>query len=304
MKSCIQLMRQTLVDLAAGRATQVLRKVMPIGEGNMLGVMPAAITAKQVTGAKVISIFPGNFNKGLPSHQGVVLLFETQTGELQAVLDAESITAIRTAAASAVATELLARKNAQTLAIVGSGVQARKHVEAMILVRGIKKVLVWDIDDSSANRFAQEMGEKFSLPIQVCRTSIEAVKDADIICTLTAAKEPVVFDAHIKEGAHINAVGACTPQTRELETATVGRGKMYADSMESLLNEAGDFLIPFSTGEVTKDVIVGELGDTLSGKNDGRRNESEITIFESLGLAVYDLAAADFVFKRLQEKVL
>ena len=297
MQSCIKLMRQTLEDLDAGRAEQVLRMAMPLPDGNVLGLMPAAIATKKVAGAKIISVFPGNFYQGLPSHQGVVLVFEMQTGKLQAVVDGETITAIRTAAVSAAASALLARKNADTLGIIGAGLQARKHLEALKLVREIKKVFVWDIDIVSADRYAQEMSEKFGMHIQVCKTSQEAVEEADIICTVTAAKEPIVYGAYIKEGAHINAVGACLPKVRELDTDIVTKGRIYADSMESFLNEAGDFLIPFAEGAVTKEIIAGELGAAFNGKIEGRRNESEITIFESLGLAVYDLAAADYVIK-------
>lgn len=301
MKSCIRLMRETLIDLAEGRAEQMLRLVMPLHGGNLLGVMPGAIAGKKVAGAKIISVFPDNFYQGLPSHQGVVLVFETQTGKLQAVLDGESITGIRTAAVSAAATELLARKDAETLALIGCGLQARKHLEALIVVRDIKQVFVWDIDAASASRYAIEMSKKIALPVQVCKTSQEALKEADIICTVTAAQEPVICGAHIKNGAHINAVGACRPTTRELDTQAVLRGRIYADSMESLLSEAGDFLIPFAEGAVTKEQIAGELGEAFCGKIDGRRDASEITIFESLGLAVYDIAAAEFVINKLAE---
>ena len=299
MKSCIRLMRQTLVDLAEGRARQVLRTVLPLPEGNVLGVMPAAIDAKKVAGTKIITVFPGNFSMGLPSHQGVVLVFETRTGKLKAAVDGESITAIRTAAVSAAATELLARPNAGTLAVIGAGLQARKHLEALQIVRDIKKVFVWDIDAAAAERYAAEMSEKFRLPTQVCKTSTAALKDADLICTVTAAAQPVVRGADIKQGAHINAVGACRPDARELDTAAIAKGRIYADKMESLLNEAGDFLIPFREGAITKEVIAGELGEALSGQIGGRQDDKEITIFESLGLAVYDLAAADFVIEIL-----
>jgi len=300
MKTCIGLMRETLIDLAEGRALQVLRMLMPIEGGNILGVMPAAILSKNLAGTKVISVFPGNFNLGLPSHQGVVLVFETLTGEMKAMVDGESITAIRTAAVSAVATDLLARKDAQTLAIIGSGLQARTHLEALLHVRSIKTVCVWDIDMGSAKRYAAEMKEKYGIAVNVCQTSGEAVKDADIICAVTAAREPVIFGSCIKPGAHINAVGACRADMRELDTEALAKARLYADRMESLLNEAGDFLIPFNEGAVTKEIIVGELGDALISKISGRQNDGEITVFESLGLAVYDLAAADYVIGKTE----
>jgi len=233
-----------LIELAEGNAQQVLRTVLPLEGGNMLGIMPAVVGAKNIAGAKIITVCPGNFQKGLASHQGLVLVFETLTGQLKAAADGEAITAIRTAAVSAVATELLANRNAETLALLGSGCQARVHLEAIRLVRKIKKVFVWDIDANSAKRYADEMGAKFSLPIEVCGTSNEAVQDADIICTVTSAKEPVLLGRNLKNGAHINAVGACSANARELDTEALVKGKVYADRMESILNEAGDFLIP------------------------------------------------------------
>ncbi|MCL1975695.1 MAG: ornithine cyclodeaminase family protein [Firmicutes bacterium] len=299
MKSCIQLMKQTLIDFTTGRAQQVLRTAIPLEDGNVLGLMPAVIPGQKIAGAKIISIFPQNSGFGLPSHQGVVVVFETSTGKLHALVDGEAITAIRTAAVSAVASDLLARENAQTLAIIGSGLQARKHLEALTMVREIKSVFVWDIDNDSAKNYASEMREKYLLPIQVCPTSQQAIKEADIICTVTSAKEPVIFGQDIKEGAHINAVGACLPGARELDSATLARGRIYADSLVSFMNEAGDFLIPFSLGIVTKEIIVGELGAALAGNISGRQNDDEITIFESLGLAIYDLAAAHFVISQV-----
>ena len=295
MKSCIALMRETLIEKAQGRAQQVLRVAMPLAEGKVLGVMPAAVLAKNVAGAKVITVFPDNFSKGLPSHQGVVLVFETLTGKLKAVVDGESVTAIRTAAVSAVATDLLAHRDSRILALIGSGLQARKHLEALLLVRNICAVYVWDIDYGSAERYAAEMSAKYGIPVNVCASSGEAAQNADVICTVTAAGEPVLYGADIKPGAHINAVGACRSDMRELDTAAVQAARLYADSIESLLNEAGDFLIPFNSGAVTKEIIAGELGDALLGKIGGRQDSNEITIFESLGLAVYDLAAADYV---------
>jgi ornithine cyclodeaminase len=295
MKSCIVLMRKALIDLAEGNAKQALRMAMPLGGGNFLGLMPSSMASKNIAGVKIITIFPGNFQKGLPSHQGMVLVVETLTGSLKAMVDGEAITGIRTAAVSAVATDFLARKNVQSLAVIGSGLQARKHLEAVRLVRDIKMVFVWDIDAASAKRYADEMAGKFSLPVEVCGTSGEAARNADIICTVTAAREPVLFAKDIKSGAHINAVGACRPDARELDTETIVKGKLYADRMEAILNEAGDFLIPLSEGAVSKEKISGELGDALLGKINGRQGDDEITIFESLGLGVYDLAAADYL---------
>ncbi len=306
MESCIKLMEETLSALGQGEAIQPLRTAMRLKENNILGLMPSAFHAKNITGAKVITIFPDNFSKGLHSHQGVVLVFETETGSLKAVVEGGAITAIRTAAVSAVATDLLANEDAGILAILGSGMQARQHLEAMKLVRNIHTVRVWDRNKESSITFSKEMNEKFNIHIQVCTTSQEAVNDADIICTVTAAKEPILFGRHVKKGAHVNAVGACTPNSRELDTDLIKNCKLYADCIESTENEAGDYLIPLTEGVITKEHIQGELGDIILGKIKKRQNKDDITVFKALGLAVEDLAAADFVInkaKKLKEEL-
>lgn len=295
MQSCIQLMRDTLAALARGEATQVLRTAMKLEGRNVLGVMPSAFQSKNIAGTKVITVMPENSQKGLPSHQGIVIVFETQTGTLKAVVEGEAITAIRTAAVSAVATDLLARKDSKVLAILGTGVQARMHLESIQLVREIEQVFVWDRKVASAKKYAEEMSQQCKTPISYCETVEEAVRAADIICTVTAAKEPILFGTHVKKGAHINAVGACTPDCRELDTELVKRSRLYVDQIESAVHEAGDFLIPYKEGAVDEKHIVGEVGKILLGKVEARQTDHEITVFEALGLALEDLAAADFV---------
>ncbi|MDR2749694.1 MAG: hypothetical protein LBC41_03440 [Clostridiales bacterium] len=298
MESCIPLMVDTLKALSQKEATQVLRSVIPLGDRNVLGIMPATMDFLKLAGAKVITVFPGNFAKGLPSHQGVVLLFETETGALKAVADGDAITGIRTAACSAAATDALARKDAKVLAILGSGLQARAHLLAMRLVRRIEEVRVWDIDVDSANRFKLEMEEAYGLPVTVCQTSREATANADIVCTVTAAKSPILFGDSVKPGAHINAVGACSPDCRELDTAAVAKAKLFGDRRESALAEAGDLLIPVKEEALDLSHFLGELGDVLLGRIAGRTLDTDITVFESLGLAVEDLASAEFIYER------
>lgn len=303
MQSCIQLMRDTLAALARGEATQVLRTAMKLEERNVLGVMPSAFQSKNIAGTKVITVMPENSQKGLPSHQGIVIVFETETGTLKAVVEGEAITAIRTAAVSAVATDLLARKDSKVLAILGTGVQARMHLESIQLVRKIEQVFVWDRKVASAQKYAEEMSQQCKIPISYCETAEEAVKAADIICTVTAAKEPILFGKHVKKGAHINAVGACTPDCRELDTELVKMSRLYVDQIESAINEAGDFLIPYKEGAVDEKHIVGEVGKILLGKVEARQTDHEITVFEALGLALEDLAAADFVINAFSRQL-
>ncbi len=295
MQRCIQLMEDAFTELSDGGAIQVLRTAVRLDGGNIMGVMPAASPSKQVAGTKIISIFQGNFNKGLPSHMGIVVVIETETGFVKGIVDGESVTGIRTAAVSAVATKLLARKDAKTIAFLGSGLQARKHLEAIRLVRPIESVTVWDINAESAERFAKAMTEQYGIPVTICSTSTEAVKDADIICAVTSAKQPVLFGADLKPGVHINAVGACTARDRELDTECLVKGRLFGDSVDSVNNEAGDYLIPLNEGAITADKFESTIGDVLTGRAQGRRSDSEITIFEALGLAIEDLFAADFV---------
>jgi ornithine cyclodeaminase len=241
---------------------------------------------------------PGNHAHGEESHQGIVLLFEQERGRPLAVLDATAVTAIRTAAASAVATRALARTEAGDLAILGSGTQARSHLDAMRAVRTLRRVRVWSRNPESARRFAEEEGERLGLAVEPMASAREAVEGADLICTVTAATNPVLEGGWISPGAHVNAVGACTPKARELDSAAVARARLFVDRRESALAEAGDFLLARSEGAVADDHILGELGDLLEGKIPGRRSAEEITLFKSLGIAVEDLAAGRHVYRK------
>ncbi len=299
MKSCITLMKQTLSELSEGKGHQVLRSKVEISDGNLLGLMPAVMEHNGIAGVKLLSIFPENYKYGLPSHQGVVVLFDTTHGHLKTVVDADAVTAVRTAAVSGAVTDVLARRDAKTLAILGAGLQGRMHVEAMLSVRDIQTVYVWDKYPEYAEKFVEEMADKYGITVLMSENVADAVSDADIICTVTAAKEPILFGEDIKSGAHINAVGACAKNARELSSSCVKRGAVYCDNTVSAMNEAGDILIPIANGEVTADILKGEVGDVFLGKLEGRTSPDEITIFESLGIAMEDLAAANFVHEQL-----
>lgn len=303
MPGCVGLMRETLRDYSAGRAIQILRSVMSITPRKLMGLMPAANTATGIAGAKIITVFPDNFRRGLPSHQGIVLLFDADTGTLKTLMDGDAITGIRTAAASAAATDALARTDAHILCILGSGLQARLHLESIRLVRDIREVRVWDVFPESVKRYKEEMEDKYGIPVVDCAHSVQAaVEGADIVCTVTAAPEPILFGAHLSPGTHINAVGACGAALRELDTGAVSKGRLFCDSRESCMNEAGDLLIPIREKALTEDHLLGEIGLVFSGELDGRTSAEDITIFESQGLAVEDLAAASYVFNKARAK--
>lgn len=298
MEDYIKVMRETLGSLSRGKSLQILRTAIRMDNDNILGVMPSYIKDNKVVGTKVITVFTKNHKIGKPSHQGVILVFDSENGELKAIVDGIAITAYRTAAVSAIATDLLARKNSKELALLGAGVQARSHLEAMLLVRDVKTVKVWDLYLDASENFAIEMSKKYCIEVVSCKTVEETVKTADIICTLTPAKEPILFGKWLKKGVHINAVGACTPDAREVDTETVIKSKLYVDKIESTINEAGDYIIPLNEGAITQEHIVGEIGDIIINNLEGRKTEEEITMFEALGLAVEDLAAANHIYKK------
>jgi ornithine cyclodeaminase len=293
MEACIEVMAEALRTTSRGGAVLPLRSVVRMHDRTgMIGIMPGFLDPPTSLGLKVVSIFPGNHGTGFDSHQGVVMLFDTRHGSPQAIIDASSITAIRTAAVSGVATRVLARDDAGDLAILGSGVQAQTHLAAMRAVRKLRRVRVWSRSPANARRFA----DKSPVPVEVMPTAATAVEGADLICTTTAAREPILQGAWIAPGAHINAVGACFAATRELDTAAVARSRLIVDRKESTLNESGEFLLARADGAIGDDHILGELGDLLLGNFVGRRTSDEVTLFKSLGIAVEDLAAAHYIY--------
>jgi ornithine cyclodeaminase len=303
MRECMEVMADALKSLARGEVILPLRPVLWLPEKvGALGMMPAYSSGLQAFGLKVVSVFPGNHGTEHDSHQGAVLLFEATHGQLLAIIDASSITAIRTAAVSGVATRLLANSNAGDLAILGSGVQARTHLEAMLLARPIRRVRVWSRDPAHTHSFAERQSRRHQIAVEPMATAKDAVTGADLICTTTSAKEPVLLGEWLAPGTHINAVGSSVPFTRELDTAAVVKSRLFADRRESTLNEAGDFIFPKKEGAIGDDHFRGEIGELLLGQLAGRESPKEITLFKSLGLAVEDLASAHHIYQRAREK--
>jgi ornithine cyclodeaminase/alanine dehydrogenase-like protein (mu-crystallin family) len=297
MEACIDVMATTLATLARGDAILPLRTVILIPQTNdAFAVMPAFLGAPKIMGAKIITVYPGNHGTSFDSHQGAVLLFDAENGSLAALLDATAITTIRTAAVSAVATRLLARADAHRLAIIGSGVQAHAHLEAMCAVRPITSLRVWSRNAEHAEALATIARERFHLDASVAPNGENAVRDAEVVCTTTSAREPVLRGAWLSPGAHVNAVGASQASARELDSAAVVRSRLYVDRRESALKEPGDILVPLQDGDIGPDHIVAEIGELLIGRGTGRRDDQEITLFKSLGLAVEDLASASYVY--------
>jgi ornithine cyclodeaminase len=295
-------MEQALMNLGRGEGINPLRPVMFLPEKvGALGMMPAYLGEPPAMGAKIVSVMPKNYGTKYDSHQGVVLLFENEHGSLLAMVDASEITAIRTAAVSAVATRLLARPDASDLAIIGSGVQGASHLEAMLLARPIDRIRIWSKTGSNSQLFSEREGAKFTRHIEVMPSIEAAVDGADIICTTTMAPQPILKGDWLAPGVHINAVGSSIKSTRELDTAAVVKSRLFVDRRESTLNEAGDFLFPKAEGAINDDHIQGELGEILLGQIEGRKTVEEITLFKSLGLGVEDIASAFHIYEKAQQ---
>lgn len=296
MADCIEAMRGALADLARGNGIQPLRPVMWLPERvGALGMMPGHLGSIDTIGIKTVTVFPGNAGTEYDSHQGTVMLFDAGNGRLKAVIDATEVTAVRTAAVSAVATDLLAGEDASVLAVLGAGVQGRSHLRAIPLVRPISEIRVWSrTPESSARLAGSEAGD---IPIAPVASVAEAVAGADIICTTTASREPILHGAQLEPGMHINAVGSSVPFARELDTDAMSRARIFVDRRESTLHESGDFLMAKADGAIGENDIVAEIGEVLVGAHRGREDTEEITTFVSLGLAVEDIAAADLVYR-------
>jgi ornithine cyclodeaminase len=303
MGECIEAMAEALRALGRGQVVQPLRQVTRLPRQiGALATMPSYADPLGGTAVKVITVYRGNQGTAYDAHQGAVLLFEAEHGSLRAIVDATAVTAIRTAAVSAVATRALARDDAADLTILGSGAQARTHLAAMLQVRHIRRVRVWSPHAERRDRFAEYESRRHNVEVEAMASAQSAVAGADLICTVTSARTPVLKGKWIAPGAHVNAVGACFPTTRELDTEAVRRARVFVDRRESALAEAGDLLIPKGEGAVGDDHIRGELGEVLLGAVRGRSGDEEVTLFKSLGLAVEDLAAARLIYQRAQEQ--
>src|SRR5215472_3079150 len=292
---CMEAMAEALAALAHGEAINPLRQILDLPDRiGLLGIMPGYVKGLNALGLKVVSVFHNNKGSEHDSHQGAVLVFEADHGCLKAIVDASAITAIRTAAVSGVATRLLAREAAEDLAILGSGVQAHSHLEAMLAARNIGRVRVWSPNADHAKAFVRNISAKQDIEV----SALDAVKGADIVCTTTSAREPVLMGEWLAPGVHINAIGSSIPLARELDTLAVAKSRLFVDRRESAVNEAGDYLIAKKEGVIGDQHIQGELGEIISGQIEGRRTDDEITLFKSLGLAIEDVASAHLVYQK------
>ncbi len=298
----LPVMESALAHYSAGDVVQPLRNVLEVGPDKaFFGVMPAYIPAPPALGTKVVGVFGRNVERGLPSHLATIALFDPDTGALLSLMDGRYITEARTAAVSAVATRYLARaSDAVTLCILGSGVQARSHLEALACVRRLVDVRVWSPTRAHRERFAQEASERGGAPVRAAASAEAAARDADLLVLATSADEPVLMNAWVSDGAHVIGVGACRPGQRELEPSLVTRARLFVDSREAALAEAGDVVLSIAEGRFGPDHIVAEIGEVVAGRAEGRTRASEVTIFKSLGMAVEDVAAGALAYARAE----
>jgi ornithine cyclodeaminase len=289
---CIPIVREAMIAFSKGETKQLLRSVIPLSKGRLFGVMPGAMGTHAPFGAKLISVFQDNFAKGIQSHQGLVILFDPDTGAPVCVVHAGEVTAIRTAAASAVATAALAREDARHLAILGYGEQAVTHARAIGKVRDLASIVVWGRLPERSGAFAARMQAELAIPVSAAPSVEQAVAEADIVCTVTAAAEPILKGAWVRPGTHVNVVGSGFAGPAEVDNDLVVRSRFIADSREGVLSQGAEFLRAKAAGLIGDDHIAGEIGQVLSGEIEGRRSAEEITVYKSLGHVVQDLASA------------
>lgn len=303
MKEAIEAMRLAFILVSENKVIVPSRTRLDIPEarGTSL-IMPSYLPEKQKLGVKIINLYEDNPRRGLPFSHALMLVFEASDGRPAGILEASTLTALRTGAACGLATELLSRPESRILAVFGAGFQARFQLEAVASVRKIKEVRVFDQDRKRAELFSRKMSEKLSLPIRVAGSAVEALEDTDIVCTATTSKVPVFEDQNLKPGVHINAIGSYKPEEREIPSLTVARARVFVDKKEAALEEAGDLLIPMKEGLFQAEKIVAEIGEVASGKKPGRLSATEITFFKTVGVAAQDIVLASLVLEKAQEK--
>ena len=300
MADAIDCMEKTMIRVSQGKANLPLRSIMDIDGTNKFGIMPGAMSDPTIYGVKLLSLFPGNPAKGLSSHTGVVILFEPNTGEPSLAMNADAVTAIRTAAATAAATRALSRSNAATLAIIGTGEQAESHIEALALVRDLTEIRIVGRNRKRADAFVARVGKLYPhITLVAAADAPSAVQSADIVCTMTSSSQVILQGDWISRGTHVNAVGASIPSMQEIDEALLLKSELFVDYRPSALAQAREIIQAINTGLIDEQHIQAEIGEVYSGRASGRSNDQAITLCRSLGVAAQDLAAADLIRSRL-----
>jgi ornithine cyclodeaminase len=297
-EDCIGVVKKAMAELSSGMTSQLPRGIIHLEGGDLLSSMVGAMSPEVGFGAKIISVYPDNFRKNMQSHLGAIILFDTDSGNPVCIIHAGEVTRIRTAAASALATDILANPAASRLAVLGYGEQAQAHVEAISLVRQLERVTIWGRSTEIATRIAGELSNRLCLPVSSCATVTEAVADADIVCTTTAAADPILFGSMIRPGCHLNLVGSHGASHAEVDTALVVKARIFADHREAVLMQGGEFVRAKAAGLVDESHILGEIGDIINGSLLGRTAPDDITVYKSLGHVVQDIASARYIYQR------
>lgn len=305
MAEAIETVKKAYIQLSSGKAEVPLRTQIPVEKQKGVTLfMPAYLADSDAMGAKVVSVFPGNLKKKLPTIHAVVIAVDTETGRPEAFMDGTYLTALRTGAASGAATDLMSRRDSRVAAVFGAGTQSRTQLEAICTVRAIEKVWIYDVVPKVARDYVEEMktrGNPIPTNIFVAKSPQQAVSEADVICTATTSIKPVFENADLKPGVHINGIGSYTPEMQEIPARTVIRSKVVVDSRQAALAEAGDLIIPIKEGLISEEHIHGEIGEVAAGKIPGRESEEELTFFKSVGLAVQDVSVAELVLRRAKK---
>jgi len=302
MKDIIDAVEKAFIELSSGRADMPVRAHISIAEPEGTALfMPSYMNHARMIGIKTVTLFEDNRAAGLPYIQGMVSLFDGTSGSPRAVLDGMTITALRTGAASGLATRLLARRNSAACTVFGAGVQGRTQLEAVCAVCDIEKAVIFDSSPAASEKFATEMSRALKIEVEVAASSKEAVSRADVVCCATISETPVFDYRDLPPGVHINAVGSYKPHVQEVPEEMVLQSRLFVDHRESALEETGDLIIPINKGLLTEDHIVAEIGEVAAGKIAGRTTDDDLTFFKSVGVAVQDLAAAAVVLKRAEE---
>jgi ornithine cyclodeaminase/alanine dehydrogenase-like protein (mu-crystallin family) len=299
MAECIEAMREIMIEVSNGKTTLPIRQFMPIsGAQGKLAIMPGVTEEPWCFGIKLVCKYQRPKDSPLGSHVGMVMLFDAEAGVPLAMLEGSALTGIRTAAASAMATDLLARRDAKRLLILGCGEQARRHIAALRCVRELEQVTVWGRDAARAEAFARDAAARESLDVRHTEDVAAALADADMVCTVTASAEPVLHGDDVTPGTHLNLVGSAVPTNSEVDVRCVERARYFVDYRPATLAAAGELHRAMEAGAVGEDHIVEEIGNVAQGKHPGRQDAEEITLYKSLGVAAQDLAAAHLLYER------
>ena len=299
----ITVLEQAHIQYSTGNAVMPVRLVVPLPQiQGRITSMPGFLSENKALGMKVVTYFQDNPKQNLPAILATIMLFSAETGKMIAAMDGGYVTAIRTACASALATEVLANSNTPVLGILGAGVQARAHILALTRVRQLSRIKLYSPSGKSALSIKHELEPQCGVPIEVVRSAEDAARDSDLLVTVTTAKEPIVKADWLKPGAHINAVGSHRPDLREIDGATLKQAKVVVDSRDAIMAECGDILLALKEKSISEADIHGEIGEVLAGSKPGRSNASEITLYKSVGIAIQDVATAQLVYRKALEQ--